>query len=77
MEGILGEPPGFWLRTFGTEWPIGNAGLHGGSPDVEASNDGWVMTPIIFGKALLVFCGLAAIALLWAEVKLGNDRERE
>lgn len=71
MEGILGEPPGFWLRTFGTEWPIGNAGLHGGSPDVEAT-----MTPIIFGKALLVFCGLAAIALLWAEVKLGNGRER-
>lgn len=35
------------------------------------------MAPVIFGKALLVFCGLAAIALLWAEVKLGNGRGRE
>lgn len=75
MEGILGEPPQLigphpW-RAAGTDWSDGNARLGGGSPDMEAT-----MTPIIFGKALLVFCGLAAIALLWAEVKLGNGRER-
>lgn len=71
MEGILGEPPAGQLRTFGTEWSYSNVGLSGGSPNVEAT-----MTPIIFSKALLVFCGLAALALLWAEVKLGNGRER-